>query len=62
MKNNVVLGVEAVLLSTSATQLLDLHNCSAIFAQFLLAESTRIIHHNQLVITKFGRILCLTRK
>ena len=25
-------------------------------------ESTRIIHHNQLLMTKFGRILCLTRK
>ena len=24
--------------------------------------STRIIHHNQLLVTKFGRILCLTRK
>ena len=30
--------------------------------QFWLAKSTRIIHHNQLLITKFGRILCLTRK
>ena len=27
-----------------------------------LAKSTRIIHHNQLLMTKFGRILCLTRK
>ena len=33
-----------------------------IFPQFLLAKSTRIIHHNQLLMTKFGRILCLTRK
>ena len=33
-----------------------------IFPQFWLAKSTRIIHHNQLLITKFGRILCLTRK
>ena len=27
-----------------------------------MAKSTRIIHHNQLLMTKFGRILCLTRK
>ena len=27
-----------------------------------LAKSTRIIHHNQLLMTKFGRILWLTRK
>ena len=33
-----------------------------IFPQFLLAKSTRIIHHNQLLMTKFERILCLTRK
>ena len=33
-----------------------------IFPRFWLAKSTRIIHHNQLLITKFGRILCLTRK
>ena len=33
-----------------------------IFPQFLLAKSTRIIHHNQLLMTKFGRILYLTRK
>ena len=31
-------------------------------SQFLLAKSTRIIHLNQLLMTKFGRILCLTRK
>ena len=41
-------------------------NCSyysfKIFPQFRLAKSTRIIHHNQLLITRFGRILCLTRK
>ena len=35
---------------------------SKIFPQFWLAKSTRIIHHNQLLMTKFGRILCLTRK
>ena len=29
---------------------------------FSVAKSTRIIHHNQLLMTKFGRILCLTRK
>ena len=33
-----------------------------IFPQFWLAKSTRIINHNQLLMTKFGRILCLTRK
>ena len=33
-----------------------------IFPQFWLAKSTRIIHHNQLLVTKFGRLLCLTRK
>ena len=33
-----------------------------IFPQFWLAKSTRIIHHNQLLMTKFGRILCLMRK
>ena len=33
-----------------------------IFPQFWLARSTRIIHHNQLMMTKFGRILCLMRK
>ena len=27
-----------------------------------VAKSTRIIHHNQLLMTEFGRILCLTRK
>ena len=33
-----------------------------IFPRFWLAKSTRIIHHNQLLMAKFGRILCLTRK
>ena len=33
-----------------------------IFPQFWLAKSTRITHHNQLMMTKFGRTLCLTRK
>ena len=33
-----------------------------IFPHFWLAKSTHIIHHNQLLITKFGRIFCLTRK
>ena len=33
-----------------------------IFPQFWLPKSTCIIHHNQLVMSKFGRILCLTRK
>ena len=33
-----------------------------IFPQFWLAKSTRIIHHNHLLMTKVGRILGLTRK
>ena len=33
-----------------------------IFSWLWLAKSTRLIHHNQLLITKFGRILRLTRK
>ena len=34
---------------------------SQYFPRFWLAKGTRIIHHNQLLMTKFGRILCLTR-
>ena len=33
-----------------------------IFSRFWLAKSTRLIHHNQLLMTKFGRNLTLTRK
>ena len=33
-----------------------------IFPQFWLAKSRRMIHHKQLLMTKFGRILCLSRK
>ena len=33
-----------------------------IFPQFWLAKSIRIIHHNQLLMTKFEGTLCLTRK
>ena len=33
-----------------------------IFPRFWLAKRTRTIHHNQLLMTKFGKILCLTRK
>ena len=33
-----------------------------IFPRFWLAKSTRFIHHNQLLMTKFGRILTLMRK
>ena len=33
-----------------------------IFPQFWLAKSKRRIHHNQLLITKFGRIFCLAMK
>ena len=40
-----------------------LYYCSfKIFPQFWLAKSTPIIHNNQLLMTKFGRILSLTRK
>ena len=33
-----------------------------IFSWFWLAKRARSIHHNQLLMTKFGRISCLTRK
>ena len=33
-----------------------------IFSRFCLAKSTRLIHHNQLLMTTFGRILCLARR
>ena len=33
-----------------------------IFPRFWLAKITRLIHHNQLLLTKFGRNLTLTRK
>ena len=33
-----------------------------IFPRFWLAKSTLIIDHNQLLMTKFGKILCLARK
>ena len=33
-----------------------------IFPRFWLAKSTHLIHHYQLLMTKFGRILCLARK
>ena len=33
-----------------------------IFPRFRSAKSTRLIHHNQLLMTKFGGILTLTRK
>ena len=33
-----------------------------IFPRFGLAKRTRLLHHNQLLLTKLGRILCLTRK
>ena len=33
-----------------------------IFPQFRLAKSTRIIHHNQLLMTEFGRILDVKTK
>ena len=39
-----------------------LYSSFKICPQFWLAKRTRIIHHNQLLTTKFGWILCLTRK
>ena len=33
-----------------------------IFPRFWLVKSTLLIHHNQLLMTKFGRILCLATK
>ena len=33
-----------------------------IFPRFWLAKRTRLIHHNRLLMTKFGRNLTLTRK
>ena len=33
-----------------------------IFPRFWLAKGPRISHHNQLLMTKLGRILCLTRR
>ena len=33
-----------------------------IFPRFWLPKGTSIIHHNKLLMTKFGRILCLARK
>ena len=33
-----------------------------VFPRFWLAKRTRLIHHNQSLLTKLGRILCLARK
>ena len=68
-------GVIHLNLATSASNtLLDLHNSShetqphsiiatyysfKIFLSFWLAKDTHIIHHDQLLLTKFGRILRL---
>ena len=68
-------GVIHLNLATSAgNTLLDLHNSShetqphstittyyslKIFLGFWLAKKTHIIHHNQLLLTKFGRLLQL---
>ena len=38
------------------------YNLFKILSPFWLAKSTRLIHHNQLLMTKFGRNLTLTRK
>ena len=43
-------------------KMIDIYYSFKIFPQLLLAKGTCIIHHNQLLMTKFGRILCLTRK
>ena len=43
-------------------KMIDIYYSFKIFPQLWLAKSTRIIHHNQLLMTKFGRILCLTGK
>ena len=40
----------------------DFYYSFKIFPQFWLAKSTRITHHNQLLMTKFRRILSSTRK
>ena len=54
------------LLSTLSATLYNLINeyyySFKIFPRFWLAKSAGIIHHNQLLMTKFGWILCLTRK
>ena len=38
------------------------YNSFKIFPRFWLAKSTHLIHHNQFLMTKFGRNLTLTRK
>ena len=38
------------------------YNSFNFLPQFRVAESTRIIHHTQLLVTEFRRILWLTRK
>ena len=48
-------------LSASHYLILDYYSFK-IFPRFWLVKSTNIIHHNQLRMTKFGSILCLTRK
>ena len=47
-----------LLLACYKALLLFIQNIS----KFWLAKSTRIIHHKHLLMTKFGRILCLRRK
>ena len=46
----------------SCDYLLTIYYSFKIFSRFWLAKSPRLIHHNQLLMTKFGRFLCLTRK
>ena len=43
-------------------QLIKHYHSFKIFPRFWLAKSTCLIHRNQLLMTKFGRILCLARK
>ena len=47
---------------TDAAYVNFIYHSFKMFAQFWLAKSTRIIHHNQSLMTKFGRISCLMRK
>ena len=61
----VIMQIEEGVIPVDNT-LRDLHNSFyysfKIFPKSWLARGTRIIHHKQLLMTIFGRILCLTRK
>ena len=47
---------------TDAAYINFIYHSFKMFPQFWLAKSTHIIHHNQSLMTKFGRISCLMRK